>query len=834
MSNPTEPLVCTVDGGWKFQVIPQRRWTARQKTCLNFTPAPGQIFACKDEEQKGLVTLDRTLRVSIRELLYPGDTSTPIVDKWIYVILDGAYFAEIYAKAATAWEYTLSPSPAAKLTKKAAGYLLLDPGPEGSPKNYDFFLSPVRLSANARQYLLDKTAKTCIREAFAQAIDEVVEVPDPFHWAADAHSQYYVPRLDDWQAWTGDADRQAKLFIAGILEAMVAADDKAGVKNELRPGEPKKTVDAYKKQEIEHRRKAEEAMAYLAHLIDSHEHRAVEMAAIDAGGPALAICYQQWGIITGRLCESEPGRMLALAVVRNPDRLPGKYLFATGQETPPLAFTEFRYAWLGALAAFENLMPASFRDLKQAWNSVTSPSQLELLKAYLKNVDINKLTGQTKTIARNAAKGVDLRRGIGTSAGAQRRFDRNLDVLVVQAEEAHRLQQMAQTGTKHSALDKLHADYGGVAKGFKASAGTVIELMNFINAVWSYKDSDPDGKQFRMFGPSQLRSLIGAAADLTSHGTGLLEEVIAREGAKRALKGIGGAAGFISGVVDMLQFQEEMVMGGLAKNDYAVAAGKGIAAFGAATVAFGGAMVLCGAIMPASSALGPVGLVAGAIGSVLVIGGCVIANLLMANQYEEFAKHCCFGKKHGGENVYLPWTTVGLGNGSPSSEAKALLDLLANYRLRGYIGIGSESCSLSIYPGYVTEDTIFEVRIRNSYSAVGVLRHGVEVHLGTEQIVQVEGAYPLYPYGDIQKDKNGQIESIRICVDEKHPREYGKGSYFGGTAWIRCRPNGDTRTYIPPDGSWVKVDLISDQNASSLDGSRIEDEEKMQKRFVEN
>lgn len=199
MANPTEPLVCEAGGEWQFHVIPQRRWKARQDTCLNFSPAPGQIFACKDEEQKGLVTLDRTLRVTIRELLYPGDASTPIVDKWIYVLLDGAYFAEIYAKEANAWEYTLSPSPTSKLTKKAAGYLLLDPGAVGSPKNYDFFLSPIRLTASARQYLLDKTAKTCIREAFAQSIDEVVEVPDPFHWAADAHAKYYAPRLDEWR-----------------------------------------------------------------------------------------------------------------------------------------------------------------------------------------------------------------------------------------------------------------------------------------------------------------------------------------------------------------------------------------------------------------------------------------------------------------------------------------------------------------------------------------------------------------------------------------------------------------------------------------------------------
>lgn len=402
MGNVTEPLVCEQGGGtWQFQVIPQQRWQARQETCLNFTPAPGQIFACKDEEDKGQVTLDRTLRVSIRELLYPGDTSAPIVDKWIYVLLDGAYFAEVYARTATAWEFTLSPSPTAALTKKSGGYLLLDPGPEGAPKNYDFFLSPIRLSAHAREFLLKRTATTCIREAFAQSIDEIVEVPDPFHWAADAHTHYYIPRLDAWQSWTGDANRQAKLFIAGVLEALIAADDAAGVKNELLPGEPKRTVDAYKQSELSYRKKAEEAMAYLAHLVDSHEHRAVEMAGMDAGGEVLAICYQQWGIVTGRICETEPGRMFASNVVANGNRLPGKYLFSTGMETPPLAFGEFRYAWLAALSAFENLLPPLFHQLTHGWDPVKTPSQLEMLKAYLKNVDIEGLSGQTKTIARN-------------------------------------------------------------------------------------------------------------------------------------------------------------------------------------------------------------------------------------------------------------------------------------------------------------------------------------------------------------------------------------------------------------------------------------------------
>ena len=827
MPNTTEPLVCQEGGGdWQFHVIPQRRWKARQETCLNFSPAPGQIFACKDEEQKGQVTLDRTLRVSIRELLYPGDTSAPIVDKWIYILLDGAYFAEIYAKAATAWEYTLSPSPTAALTKKSGGYLLLDPGPEGSPKNYDFFLSPIRLSANARQYLLNKTAKTCIREAFAQAIDEVVEVPDPFHWAADAHAKYYIPQLDAWQSWTGDANRQAKLFIAGVLEALVAADDQAGVKNELLPGEPKRTVDAYKQQELSHRRKAEEAMAYVAHLVDSHEHRAVEMAGIDAGAAALAICYQQWGIVTGRVCECEPGRMFAMNVVANRERLPGKYLFATGMDTPPLAFGEFRYAWLGALAAFENLLPPLFHQLNKAWDPVTTPSQLELLKAYLKNVDIKELSGQTKTIARNVVQGKELRRGIGQSSGAGRKFNRNLSVLVQKAEEAHRLAELAKGPAKPSALDKWHADYADVADGLKATAGTVIEVMNFCNALKGYQDSDPDGRQMRAFGPSQLRSLIGAAADLTAHGTGLLDKVIAREGGKRILKGIGAAAGFISGVVDMLQFQGEMVTDGLAKNDYGVAAGKGIAAVGAATVAFGGAMVLCGTILPGSAALGPIGLVAGGIGAVLIIGGCVVANLLMANQYESFAKHCCFGKNHGDENVFFEWTTVSLGSGTATSEAQALLDLLANYRVRGASNLGPYAHVLTIYPGYVSEDTIFEVKVRNSYYGAGVLRSGVEVHIGSEQIVQVEGSTPLFPESSIDIGENGQVSYISICVTENHPRQYGKGSYLGGTAWVRSRPNGDHYTYSPPWGSWVKVDMISG-NVSSLDSSAHEKEADM-------
>lgn len=826
MANPIEPLVCEAGDAWKFHVIPQRRWKARQDTCLNFSPAPGQIFACKDEEQKGLVTLDRTLRVSVRELLYPGDSSAPIVDKWIYVLLDGAYFAEIYAKEATAWEYTLSPSPTAKLTKKSGGYLLLDPGPEGAPKNYDFFLSPVRLTANARQYLLDKTAKTCIREAFAQAIDEVVEVPDPFHWAADAHGKYYIPKLEAWQSWTGDADRQAKLFIAGVLEAMVAADDKAGVKNELLPGEPKKTVDAYKKQELAHRLKAEEAMAYLAHLVDSHEHRAVEMACIEAGKGALAICYQQWGIVTGSVCESQPGRMFAMNLVGNPERLPGKYLFARDLASPPLSFGDYRYAWLGALSAFENLLPALFRRLNKAWDPVKTPSQLELLQNYLKNVDIKKLQGQTKTIARNVVQGRELKRGIGASSGAQRKFNQNLAVLVQEAEEAHRVKQLARVDSDPKGLNKLHADYAGVAKGLKATAGTVIEVMNFVNYLKSYQDSDPEGKQMRVFGPSQLRSLIGAAADITAHGAGLLEEVITREGGKRILKSVGAAAGFISGVVDMLSFQGEMVTDGLAKNDYGVAAGKGIAAVGAATAAFGGALVLCSTILPGTAALGPVGLVAGGIGAVLVIGGCVIANLLMANQYESFAKHCCFGKKHGGANVFFDWTTVSLGSGSPSSEAKALLDLLSNYRMRGATNLGPYAQTLTIYPGYVTEDTIFEIKVRNSYSAVGVLRSAVEVHIGTEQIVQVEGAVPLHPESGMKVDENGQVQYISICVAENHPRQHGKGSYFGGTAWVRCRPNGDHRTYAPPWGSWVKVDMISG-NVSSLDGSAHEKEADM-------
>ncbi|MDX2150493.1 MAG: hypothetical protein SFV54_07150 [Bryobacteraceae bacterium] len=823
MAEIVEPVVEFKSGSFSCRSKPQERWDYRRE-CFDPNAAikAGNVFACKDEDDAGLVTLDRTLRVRVRELLYPGNKSEAIVDKWIYIIFGGSYFAEIHAIEAGKWEYLLSPNPeqendARKLKAKTTGHIPLDPGPKGSENKYKFFLSPFRLTPAAMKFLLRSTQSSdldaTIEETFPQAGEGLVETPDPFRWAMDAHDKFYLPAVAKWNEWRLEEERQAKLFVAGVLESWIANGDKMDVEDEIDTGKMRAFVSDYKNKEQEYRKKAEQAAAYLAHCVDSLEHITVERAAMDLGGESMSAALIHWSVVTSYIVLVEPGRRLAAHLAENASRIPKKYIFADAPPDRPFAFGDFRYGWIASINIFENIVPAVFARLRHQ----QVPDQITRIRQYLEGIGVKDLVGRQKTIFRNVktAKEIgDLSKGFGQSAGAQRKFA----ILIQELDEKSLEQALQKVGT--AKVEKLHAEYAPVAKGLTVTVGTVLEVINFSNALSAWMDN-----KYAM--DMSAVSVLGATADLSAHLASLGSEVAehaAKKGLAGGLKSFAAGASVVSGICDMVAFEEAAVNAAMVKNDYGQTVGNAISMVGAGTVAVGGAMVLAaqlsGTLFTSVAWGGPYGVVVGAIGAVLIFAGCAVAIYFADNPYEKFARHCIWGDDYGDVTRDAAWALGGMGPGDAKHNAKHLIALLSQFQVRGYSGVGSGSTEgFWIQPGYVTEASVFEIEIESYPSAHRTFgpktaRFKVKVDLGSDSVTQVAGDFPLYP-GSIYRDANGRVENISISATFRHDTLTGFATY--PRMWIRLHLYGKGPEWTPPGMDWLEVDWNS--KVSSLDTS---------------
>ena len=68
--------------------------------------------------------------------------------------------------------------------------------------------------------------------------------------------------------------------------------------------------------------------------MDSPEHRAVERACMDRGGPALEVCLAAWAATTEGLVDTLAGRVFVRRIATDAERFPVKYIFATKQNQP--------------------------------------------------------------------------------------------------------------------------------------------------------------------------------------------------------------------------------------------------------------------------------------------------------------------------------------------------------------------------------------------------------------------------------------------------------------------------------------------------------------------
>lgn len=786
---------------------PQERWEAYCEAATAVSSedlSTADVCAARNEDDAAPVCINLRYHVFARELRFPGTVADtePIAGKWLYVFRDKTLIVEAYAAGAASWKGKDHETGA---TWESTGEIYIDPGPAGARYSYQFFLSPVKLSDGGKKILTKgATLSTAAITAGCQELGQTVNVCDPLRWAADMHRLYYAPAVRAWQGWMLDENRQAQLFIATVLKGWIDADDQFGADNELRSGEPDKWLDAYKKREARLRKKAEEAAAHLAHAVDSNEYFAVETSCMDNGKEDLSIGFQAWGAICRGLLETEPGRAFVAGIVANDDRLPTKYLFTDSPPSNALGFGEYRYAWLGAWSVFEELVAGRIRYLEKQ-----GVSALDKVRLYLEHLGVETLKGSYRHAYRNIAEGKRLTTGV-----PKKKRGAFLESVERLEKKANKWGDHLKSPAELSApLDKWHngfqANYGATI----TSVTFIIEVANLAVAISEYKKAEGYDKT------SKMLSMIGATADMTIVLTQIGESLVKSGTHKRILSGVAGSATMVSGVMDMLAFEEDAVAA-VGVRDYSQAVGHGIAAVGAGVTVVAGGMLLAKAITGGAIFGGPVGAIVGAVGGVLIVAGTVFAAWVKNTPHEEFAEYCFLGDESD-DDPWLPWwSPFPLPcRGNYVLEAQVLAALLSHFhcKIEGW-------SSISIKPGFVYDESYFEIDIEKHYQMDPVVKARVAVYLDEDEVVLLDGERTRG--GGVVRNDDGTIREIRLSTDRVDKERARAFAYC--RAAVRLSLSEKANLVTPVNHNWVRLSYalqsLSQKNeATSLERDHIVD-----------
>ncbi len=640
------------------------------------------------------VIQSQPLRVRLRERL-PGRRrpSREIENKWIYAFYDlggGScqLEAEIYAVNDQHWQVNHRPDLSqANLTRRSQagavreGFVYLDVAYASPPHGLFFLLSPIQVTGDALRYLMRGRNHTVLNRRF---VDEGADLyrpvtfdeKDSFVWA-QAANLHYRRRLRRWQQWTGNSERQNKLFIATTLRNWIGEDDPGDVRDNLADGQPEAFIEAYEGGEQERRERAERAMRYLARWVKTSAHRAIEMSA--QSGPhendpeALAVGLLHWGNISQEVLATLPGRVFADELLEDGVHLPATHIFADDSQIPQdLIFGTFKGTWNASLDILSEFLAAKVKKLEEA-ASGGERSTAERVQRYLENLAIEtELRGTYRFIHERQRSGRRLTAGL---RGRRRsRIMRSYQRLARRAEsEIPRYTEQAQTELA------LAGKYGGIsytARTVQRSVTLVLNLYAMCQAIEDYRNAFPDTRDKKLIG------LVSASLDLVDFTLSVTESYRSKASLfGRAAGAVGGGIGFATGVIDMLDKEEAAVQAAMNNHDYDQAVGQSIAAAGAAMSALGGGIAVAEAITAGALFGGPVGLIVGLIGAALVVGGSLLAWWLTDNEYEVFASHCFFGEDQDVEVTYPEWSNNG--GLSPrtdvDSQVKILFDLLSKF-----------------------------------------------------------------------------------------------------------------------------------------------------------
>lgn len=704
--------------------------------------------------------------VTVEENVYPGGPGdlVPISGKWLYVIRGGAIVVRAEARETGQWKVDNQLFGGRREVADATITLL-------KASDYSFFVAPFELAPDGEQYLL-RHVDELITASHLKAVDQDTKtfVRDAYLWSLDLHHKLYMAALRPWQEWIGQEERSAKLFIASSLKCMIEQVDSnwlyddfdpLAVRSQLNAGEPERYIEqVYQKEERRQRSKPEQAMARLATMIDSYDFRVLEQSALECGEGALAASVIVLAGVLECAVETQPGRELAMRLVRDKTRIPMKLVLTLTPSSYDLELPQYRYAINALLAIVKDLVPA-WVSLRQADSGAGRMAQLA---SY-----VERLSGQTLVLER-----VDLLSATDTAPsggrigpqGVQTQPRGRLRLLDAESSAAEKRAALPSSLFRCERLNEAYVRTFG-----KAHTGLryTLEAVNLSNAIGDVKKDHSTRK---------VLGVVGAVADFGALLTESLA-VFAMESSGAGFKGNAAALGFVSGICDCIEFG--MSAGeATGRHDYDQAVGLGIASTGAGMIAVGSAIALSGAIegavtaaaagasvagtLSAATAGGSIGGIVGMIGGALVGVGAVVARLCMDSSYQEFAKLCFLGEDHGTvKREALHWTSVRLPAAEALRELSALLQLVSNFH------VAFDDTGLSINPGFCRGGDVFEIYFERSHGDDVPRAALLEADIGSESVRQLSGSRVLLDGAHIYRDKEGRPERLWLSDSSLEP-----------------------------------------------------------------
>lgn len=253
-----------------------------------------------------------------------------------------------------------------------------------------------------------------------------------------------------------------------------------------------------------------------------------------------------------------------------------------------------------------------------------------------------------------------------------------------------------------TAVQKVAAWIGGSAD----AAGPVLkqmaegfEVLNLLLASQSFINANPDDKLVKGI------NLLGSCLD-TIKEFGVMLKL-----GSKTLRVVGG----VSAVIDAGLAAKDGV-DAYSRNDTGALVGATAVSLGSVLALMGATCAITGLGAGATVVGVPLALVLEAAGAVLVAAGWIVTLLASDSDLETFVAHCRFGTDHGSGSATPPWSSSALaawanGEEGLKHQVRSLFSLLAAFTLDS-----ADYTSVRIYPGMLTEGSVFRVAFDASYN----------------------------------------------------------------------------------------------------------------------
>jgi hypothetical protein len=617
-------------------------------------------------------------KLTFRELSVPtpDESGEPIIDKWIYVFIESSkeLYAEIHAEKEDLWHVEYRPSGKRKapgsFDAHTPGDITID-RKRLQKADYRAFLSPVRASNGALDLLKKDLANVAQPLSPLPGDTNAKGVPyckiyDAFRMAEHSHREYLLAYVH-WASYVSDQERQARLFIATTVDSWLADGDPAEIGKYLKgKSRPSKLVKDYEAAEKTNREEAEQDMVTTVNIMDLVEHYAIDLSTQQGGEKELAVGLLHWGIVSENMLCVAPGRIFANKLMRENKALPAAILLSDA-DTPNLygAYATFKKAYEGASQIVLHLLAARVKQLRETAGSPLKVKEKIIL--YLRKLGLeSELKGNYKRIQERLEAGDKISKRLkGTKRSS---VITTYQKLVKKA--GAKIPDYGDAQTLVDTANRLEAKQLRT-EGAVQLAQVLFDAISLMDAIEDYRAAFPEDKD------KKILAVVGAGGDVYNAAAELAERLGSHV---TFLRITGGAAGFISGVVDMLDAEDKALNAAVNNNDYAAAVGHGITVVGASMTALAGGVLLVKGITGGAMFGGPFGAIVGAIGAGLMAIGMLVVAYFSDNDYQTFVRHCFLGKDSD-TSVSPDWATVEFGGGSIMSEFYALYDLIYRYKV---------------------------------------------------------------------------------------------------------------------------------------------------------